>query len=129
MKNLLLRIVAVSTVILSTLNSCSKHEYRPINSTDGSTSWPTTLSLTTDQWESRGGGIFVNTFKNVIPPEDANRWVKIYLGSISNDMLINRPIRFMDGAVWASRTVTDIMIFYRGTSDVAPHLNIKVMFE
>jgi hypothetical protein len=130
MKNLLLMTLIVSTVILASLNSCSKDDPIQSNGANGSASvHPLPLNLTTYRWEERGSGTFVNTFKNVIPPQNANYWLKIYLVTNGTEILINRPIRFMDGAIWATSTPTDIEIVYRGNSEIALHLNIKVVFE
>jgi len=128
MKNLLIIMAIVSTVILSTLTSCTKEDSLP-NRANGTTLQPVALNLTTYQWEQKGGGVFVNTFRNVIAPQNANYWAKIYLVAYGTDIPINRPIRFMDGTLWATSTQTDIAIFYRGNLANAGHLNIKVVFE
>ena len=130
MKHLLKMMVIVSTVFLSTLNSCSKHEYLPINSSTGDPSpGPTPLNLTTSGWEEIGSGMFVSTFKNVVPPEIPSYRVNIYLEANGTEMLINRPIRYMNAAVWAACSQSDIRIFYRGSLENALPLNIRVVFK
>jgi hypothetical protein len=130
MKHLLFMVIIVGTLIISTLNCCNKSDSLP-NQNQGinDPKPPMTLNLTTNRWEKKGDGIFVNTFTNVIPAGNANHLVKIYLVTDGKDALINQPIRFMDGALWATNTQTDIAITYRGSVENVRHLNIKVVIE
>lgn len=121
--------IAISTLIISTLDSCSKDDPLPAQYSNVTTSLPITLNLTTIRWEKKAGGIFVNTFMNVIPAENANHFAKIYLVTDGKDALINQPIRFMDGELWATSTQTDIAINYHGSLQNVPYLNIKVVFD
>src|SRR4030095_1299033 len=99
MKLLLFKMAIVSVVIISTLNSCKKDESVP-GPTPPTYYPPITLNLTADQWQSAGSGVFVNTFKNVIPAEIANPWVKVYLVTPSNNNTeIDHPITFEGGAL------------------------------
>jgi hypothetical protein len=125
MKNLLSMIV-IGAVMLSTLDSCSKDD--PIQN-NGTSSHPTPLNLTTSGWEEIGSGMFVSTFKNVVPAEIASYRVNIYLVTNGTDILINSPIRYMDAALWAACSQRDIRIFCRGNLENALPLNIKVVFQ
>jgi hypothetical protein len=130
MKRLFFKMIIVSTVIISTLGSCSKDAPLADPNTNVTTqSLPIILNLTAYHWELASNGVFVSIFKNVIPVGNANHSVKIYLVTDGKDGQINQPISFMNGQLWATNTETDVVINYRGSSQHIPYLNIKVVLD
>ena len=127
MKQTLFAMVIVNTLIISTLSSCSKNDSLsdPVITPQSSI----ILNLTAYHWETEANGIMVNAFVNVIPPSASNRSVRVYLVTNDQEKQINQPISFMDGALWATNTQTDIRIHYRGNSLSLSYLNIKVVIE
>jgi len=122
--------IIVSTMIISTLDSCNKDDSLPVQTPGGnSSSGPITLNLTTNGWEAKSNGIFVNVFSNIIPPGNPNSSVSVYLVLNGTDLLINSAIPFMGGQLWATNTQTDVGINFRGNLQNAPHLNIKIVIE
>jgi hypothetical protein len=43
------------------------------------------------------------------------------------ETLIDHPVRFENGAIWATSTQTDVKIYFRGTRESALYVNIKVV--
>ena len=123
MKHLFFKMVIVTAMIVSTLNSCKKDEYIPIpNSSDAT---PVTMNLTASHWEAQGDAVFVSTFSNVLSPTKS--YVKVFLEANGTETLLDHPVRFGNGAIWATSTQTDVKIYYRGTMDGLLYLNIKLM--
>ena len=127
MKRLLFMMVVVNTLIISTLSSCNKNDSLPPPPPPPPP--PITLTLTAYHWEAEGGGVFVNTFNNVIPAEISNSSVKVYLVTNGEDKQIDQPIRFANGALWATKTQTDVKIYYRGNAQNVLYLNIKLVID
>jgi hypothetical protein len=123
MKHLFFKMVIVSTLIISALNSCKKHEYLPVQDTSGGT--PVIMNLTAHHWEAVGDGVFVNTFKDVI--SGTKSYVKVFLEANGTETLLDHPVRFENGAIWATSTETDVKIYFRGTGESALYVNIKVV--
>ena len=126
MKHLLFRMIVASAMIIS-LNSCKKDDSLPIQSTGTptvSSANPITINLTTENWEAKGNGVFVNIFSNIISLK-ANQSVNVYL----NGKEIHERVLFMDGVVWASNTQTDVAITYFGKLQTAPRLTITAVIE
>jgi hypothetical protein len=127
MKRLLFMMVIVNTLIISTLSSCNKND--SLSDPVITPQQPITLNLTAYHWEMEANGIMVDAFVNIIPPSAANRLVRVYLLTNDQEKQINQPISFMNGALWATNTQTDIRIHYRGSSLNLSYLNIKVVIE
>jgi len=127
MKHLLFRMIVASAMIIS-LNSCKKDDSLPIQSTGTptvSSANPITINLTTENWEAKGNGVFVDIFSNIISLK-ANQSVNVYL----NGKEIHERVPFMDGVLWATNTQTDVAITYRGNSEtVPPRVAITVVIE
>ena len=126
MKRLLFTMIVASAMIIS-FNSCNKDDSLPIQSTSTSTvssANPITINLTTENWEAKGNGVFVNIFSNIISLK-ANQSVNVYL----NGKEIHERVLFMDGVVWASNTQTDVTITYFGKLQTAPRLTITLVIE
>jgi len=126
MKRLLFTMIVASAMIIS-LNSCKKDDSLPIQSTGTptvSSANPITINLTTENWEAKGNGVFVNIFSNIMSLK-ANQSVNVYL----NGKEIHERVLFMDGVVWASNTQTDVAITYFGKLQTAPRLTITVVIE
>ena len=135
MKRTLFMMVIVNTLIISTLSSCKKDNSLPDPPVHVSPpQLAITLNLTTYHWAAEGYGIFLNAFAHVIPV-NAGSSVKVYLVRDDKDMLINQPISFMNGELWATNTLTDVNIHYRGSSQNVEYLNhvaflnIKVLID
>jgi len=134
MKRLLFTMIIVSTMIISTLASCSKDDSLPVQTPGGNTggnssSGQITLNLMTSRWDAKADGIFVNVFSNIIPPAKPNPSVNVYLALNGTDLLINSAIPFMGGQLWATNSQTDVVISFRGNLSTAPHLNIKIVIQ
>jgi hypothetical protein len=127
MKRLLFMMVIVNTLIISTLSSCNKSDSLPPPPPPPPP--PFVLNLTADHWEAEGGGVFVSTFNNVIPAENSNSSVKVYLVTNGEDKQIDHPISFSSGALWATKTQTDVKIYYRGNAQNVLYLNIKLVID
>ena len=127
MKRLLFIMVIVNTLIISSLSSCNKNDSlsNPVITPQP----PITLNLTAYHWEAEANGSVVSTFANVIPLSGANRSVKVYLVTDDQERLINQPISFMNGELWATNTEKDVRIHFRGNLPTVPYLNIKVVIE
>jgi hypothetical protein len=114
--------------MIISFSSCNKDDSLPIQSTGTGTSSSNNsnaIDLTTNNWEAKGGGIFVNIFPNVISLK-ANQSVNVYL----NGKEIHERVPFMDGVLWATNTQTDVAITYRGNSEtVPPRVAITVVIE
>ena len=126
MKRLLFTMIVASAMIIS-FNSCNKDDSLPIQSTGTptvSSADPITINLTTENWEAKGNGVFVNIFSNIISLK-ANQSVNVYL----NGKEIHERVLYMDGVVWASNTQTDVAITYFGKLQTAPRLTITVVIE
>ena len=126
MKRLLFTVVVAGAMIIS-FTSCNKDDSLPIQSTGTptvSSANPITINLTTENWEAKGNGVFVNIFSNIISLK-ANQSVNVYL----NGKEIHERVLFMDGVVWASNTQTDVAITYFGKLQTAPRLTITVVIE
>lgn len=134
MKHLFFTMIFATATIVSTLSSCSKDGDTFHNSSTGTSEPPPpvistvhTLNLTASNWEGTGGGVAVHTFANVLVSSMKLRSVDVYLVTIGTDTLINKPIRFMGGELWATYTQTDVKIHLRNAR--VPYLNIKVVIE
>ena len=131
MKRLLFTMVIVSTVTISTLNSCNKDESLVTQSrgTGGSSSLgPITLILGTSGWEAKADGVFVNVFSNIIPSADVKS-VNVSVITNGKDIPIDQWTSFMDGQLWATHSQADVAINYRGNLPNPPYLNIKIVIE
>jgi len=115
--------VIVSTLIISLANSCKKDEYVPIPHISGGT--PVTMNLTAYHWEAGGDGVFVSTFKNVI--SGTKSYVKVFLVDNGVETLLDHPVEFGSGTLWATSTETDVKIYYRGSRANALYVNIKLV--
>jgi hypothetical protein len=132
MKRTLFMMVIAGAIAISILDSCSKDDSLPIQSTGtgtGSPGNPNTIALTTNHWESKGNGIFVNVFSNILPVANANQSLGIYVVTNGKDVPIDQPISFMNGQLWATHTVTDVIINFRGNLPPSPYLNIKIVMQ
>ena len=131
MKRLLFTMVIASAMIIS-FNSCNKDDSLPIHSTGtgtGSSDNSSTIALTTNHWESKGNGIFVNVFSNILSTTNANQSLGIYVVTNGKDIPIDQPISFMNGQLWATHTVRDVIINFRGNLPPSPYLNIKIVIQ
>lgn len=125
MKRSSFKIVIASALIISILNSCNKHDSLP-DPNANALPLPITLNLTAHQWVSEGSGIFVSTFKNVIPAGNSIPSVKVYLAD--NNTLIDHPISFAGGALWTTNTQADVQVHCRpGNNEIIPDVNLKVV--
>jgi hypothetical protein len=124
MKHLFFKMVIVSTLIISVLNSCEKQDQLSAPNTRGTSLLPVTMNLTTSHWEAESDGVLVNTFKNVIPANA--KYVNIFLESTGTE-IIDHPVRYANGALWATTTQTDIKIYFRGTQESALNVNVRVV--
>jgi ABC-type glycerol-3-phosphate transport system substrate-binding protein len=130
MRRLLFGMILAGAIIISTLSSCSKSDSFTDPNTSGNTSHsPVTLNLTANHWEEKADRVFVNIFKNVIPAENANYPIKVYVVVNGKDMQIDQPISFMNGALWATCSQTNVAITYRGDLPEVQYLNIKVVID
>jgi len=127
MKRLLFMLIIVNALITSTLSSCNKDDTLPDLVITPQAS--ITLNLTAYHWQMETNGIMVNAFANVIPPSAANRSLKVYMVTNDQEKQISQPISFMNGALWATNTQTDVTIHYRGNSLNVSYLNIRVVIE
>lgn len=128
MKRTIFMMIIVNTLIISTLNSCTKDDSLSDSSivTPGT---PITLNLTTYHWEAEADRLFVSTFMHVVPATNGNYSVKVYLVTNGKDTPINQPVSFLNGSLWATNTQTDVKIHYRGDSQNVAYLSIKVVIE
>ena len=124
MKHLFFKMVIVSTLIISVLNSCEKQDHLPVPNTRGTSLLPVTMNLTTSHWEAESEGVLVNTFKNVIPANAT--YVNVFLESNGTE-IIDRPVTYANGALWATTSETDIKIYFRGTQESALNVTIRVV--
>ena len=115
--------VIASALAIPGLNSCEKSDVLPGDSRQTIH----TINLVASQWNMESSGLFSTTFVNVISFNYSS--VKIYLVTSAEDILINRPVSFRNGELWATNTQTDIVIRYRGSSANLTYLNIKVVVE
>jgi len=129
MKRLLFKMTIVGTVIISLLSSCSKDDSLPDRTTGGASMLPMTLNLTASNWQEKAGGVFVNIFSNAFASVHVNYSLKVYLVTDGKDIMINQPISFMNGQLWATNTGTDLVINYRGNYQHIPYLNIKAVLD
>ena len=128
MKQLLSRMIIASALIISIFTSCKKDDSYPDLSNRGGTSqFPMTVSLTTTHWEAESDGVLVNTFKNVIP--GTAHYVEIFLESGGTETLLDHPVQFKNGALYATSTQTDVKIYFRGTQESALDVNIKLVIR
>jgi len=119
--------MVIAGAMIISFNSCKKDDSLPIQSTGTptvSSADPITINLTTENWEAKGNGVFVNIFSNIMSLK-ANQSVNVYL----NGKEIHERVLFMDGVVWASNTQTDVAITYFGKLQTAPRLTITVVIE
>ena len=130
MRRVLSTMIILGTIILP-LGSCNKDDSLPVQTSGGGSSFQSaaSLTLTTNHWELKGNGVFINVFSNIIPSANANRSVSVYLVSNGQDTVINQPISFMDGLLWATIFQRDVVITYRRLSPTAPLFNIKIVIE
>jgi len=128
MKRLLFKVVMVNILIISTLNSCNKDDSLPVPGGGGGGSSSESVTYVASNWESKGNGTFVSLFSNILPAANANQSLGIYLVKNGKDISIDQPISFMDGQLWATHTVTDVIINFRG--NLSPSiLDIKIVFQ
>jgi hypothetical protein len=119
--------MVIAGAMIISFYSCKKDDSLPIQSTGTpsvSSADPITINLTTENWEAKGNGVFVNIFSNIMSLK-ANQSVNVYL----NGKEIHERVLFMDGVVWASNTQTDVAITYFGKLQTAPRLTITVVIE
>ena len=125
MKYLFTKMIIVSAIIISTMNSCSKNDSLPGG---GTTNPPITVNVTANHWDLVTYGVYVNEFSNIIPPDHVNTQVNVYVVSNGEDQLINQTISYMNGQLWATFTERDVKINYRG--GIGPtYMNIKIVIQ
>jgi len=129
MKRLLFKVVMVNILIISTLNSCNKDDSLPVPGGGGGGSSSESVTYVASNWESKGNGTFVNVFSNILPAANANQSLAIYVITNGKDVPIDQPISFMNGQLWATHTVTDVIINFRGNLPPSPYLNIKIVMQ
>lgn len=124
------RIFLLVLTILS-LSSCYKDELsssvydQPGNPTAG----PYTIDLIADSWNKIAAGVYVCSFKNIIPPVYRNnRGMKVYLLHSAEKVLLDHPIHFMSGELSATTTVSDVTINYRCYA-VLPFERLNIVVE
>ena len=128
MKRLLFKVVMVNILIISTLNSCNKDDSLPVPGGGGGGSSSESVTYVASNWESKGNGTFVNVFSSILSAANSNQSLGIYLVKNGKDISIDQPISFMDGQLWATHTVTDVIINFRG--NLSPSiLDIKIVFQ
>lgn len=125
MKHSLMIPVVVGAIAISTLVSCKKDD--PVH-ISGPTE-PTTIYVTADRWEAKGYHIYMDILPNVIPVRNANQSVSVYVVSNGEETLIDQPISFMGGQLWATHTQTDLVINYQGILPTPPYLNIMAVIK
>ena len=118
--------MVIAGAMIISFNSCNKDDSIPVpgGGGGGSSDNAITITLTTEHWEAKGNGVFVNIFPNIMSLK-ANQSVNVYL----NGKEIHERVLFMDGVVWASNTQTDVAITYFGKLQTAPRLTITVVIE
>jgi hypothetical protein len=84
------------------------------------------LTLTAYHWEAEGGGVFVNTFNNVIPAEISNSSVKVYLVANGEDTQIDQPFGLQAGPCGLQRHRQRKNILPGNAQNVV-YLNIKLV--
>ena len=133
MKRSFILLLLTSTVTISTVSSCKKDlqvaSVHP-GSGPGTGTSLYTANLKADNWINAGDGIFVNTFRNIIPSRYYGRSTKIYLLTDDREIQINHYINFKGGELWASVSGTDVTIIYHCTGQLLfSSLNIKMLIE
>jgi len=123
-----------TAMIISSLSSCNKDDSLTVqtpggNSAGNSSSGSLTLYQTTNRWEARSDGVFVNVFSNIIPAGKPDRSVNVYVILSDADLLINSAIPFMGGQLSATNTQTDVAIVFRGNLQNSPNLTIKIVIQ
>src|SRR6185369_841880 len=124
MKHLLSRMITASALIILTCSSCKKDDSYPDLSGRTTSQLPVTMNLTTGHWEAESEGVLVNTFKNVIPGNAS--YVNVFVESTGAE-IIDHPVGYANGALWATTTQTDIKIYFRGTQESALNVTIRVV--
>ena len=129
MKRLSIMMIILSTLIISTLNSCSKEDSLHQTQVPPDPHFPMTLNLVADHWQNWYGETTVSIFKNVVPTGIRIHSVMVYLVENGKDVQINQPILHMGGLLWANNTDTDIMVYLRGNTQNVAYLNVKAIIE
>ena len=124
MKHLLPRMIIASALIILTFSACKKDDSYPDLSSRTPSQFPVTMNLTASHWEAQSEGVLVNTFKNVIPANAT--YVNVFLESNGTE-IIDRPVTYANGALWATTSETDIKIYFRGTQESALNVTIRVV--
>ena len=131
MKRLFTLVLLACTVSMFTISSCKKDLQVPSVHTvggDNAGTSPFTLNLKADNWIGEGDGLFVNTFRNIIPSRYYSQPKKVYLLSEDREIQINHFISFMGGELWASVNGTDVILIYHCFGQRRfDYLNIKVV--
>ena len=124
------KMLLASTVIVFTISSCNKDlQVLPVQADKVGAS-PVILNLKADNWINNGDGIYVNTFKNIIPARYFGRSAKVYLLTEDREIQINHFIFFKQGELWASVTGTDVTLIYHCFGQfLFDKLEIKVVIE
>ena len=128
---LILYIALQLTILSFTTTSCNKEQVNPPIQGDNTTNAGSsqTLTLTAAYWQPEQSGLYVHTFNNILSAASAIN-VKVYLLSYGQEILINHPIHFMDGELWATSNTKDVKINFRCSGPLPfAYLNIKVASE
>ena len=115
MKRIFTLVLLASSVIIFITSSCKKDvQVSSVDTGNGHNAGtsPFTLMLKANEWINEGDGIYVSTFRNIIPPRYYNHPVKVYLLTENREIQINHFISFMAGELWASVSGTDVTIVY-----------------
>ncbi|HEV8507301.1 MAG TPA: hypothetical protein VGQ53_17945 [Chitinophagaceae bacterium] len=124
MKHLFFKMVIAGALIMLTFSSCKKSDTYPDLSNRTTSQLPVVMNLTTSHWEAEADGVLVNTFKNIVPANAT--YVNVFLES-SGTEIIDHPVRWQNGALWATTTQTDIKIHFRGTQESALNVGIRIV--
>lgn len=124
MKHILLGVVGAAALMIISLSSCKKEDVYPVISSKRSP------DLVANNWVNYGGPIYVNTFKDIIPPDPSgNRKVRIYLDDNGRLKEISSGhINYMGNDLWATNTQVDIDIMYRCKGKL-PFTELHIRYE
>jgi len=128
MKRVLFLMVIATMLSSLCLISCRKDAASAIV-TGHPTPTPLTIDLVASQWRLNPGGIFSVAFPNVVPLNYASSSAKIYLVGSDKIDLINQPIPFRNGELWATYSQTDVSVNYRGEPKNLTYVTIRVVIE
>jgi P pilus assembly chaperone PapD len=129
MKPKFIMMLLTAILIISCISSCQKKDLASPGPTQSAYNGGTsqlTLNLTAGSWVQNASGVYVNTFRNIIP---SNSTAKVYLLKNNDEIPITNLIIFMGGELWATTIQTDVKINFRYSGYTLPfsYLNIKVV--